>query len=376
MTHSRNAHSTRLARMAFRVERRIMGWPEDVGLARIVGALGVLAVLVEGVTFPFLDATGPIAARLAIIAAFGVLGVLLLAAPRARLNRATSHAAALGIISLQTANVVCTGAIESPYLAGYVAVILATALFAPRRMVVMTFGCVLASVAVVAVLDPHPSPIDLVRIVTQSTVVWLVGTLTSILGSRQRRTIRRTERRLRHGLGQASSFRREALVDPLTGLGNRRAFERDLAERARHAGPGGLLVVMADADGLKEINDHFGHAVGDAMLQGIAAGLRDKVRTEDRVYRIGGDEFAALISGADVASVASRLGDHLEAEVPEYCHVRASLGIAGGDGRDDLRQLVALADARMYEVKRASRRSRELPARAGIETGLAPVDAA
>lgn len=87
-----------------------------------------------------------------------------------------------------------------------------------------------------------------------------------------------------------------ALEDPLTGLGNRRAFAADIDRLAnfsqRHGQAFALLI--ADINAFKKINDLWGHDVGDLMLQKVATALRNTFRAEDAVYRLGGDEFAVL----------------------------------------------------------------------------------
>lgn len=127
---------------------------------------------------------------------------------------------------------------------------------------------------------------------------------------------------------RGTSLRRtEAFTDALTGLGNRRAFDRDpaaaLVDRRAH----GLLLAMVDVDGLKTVNDTLGHPVGDRVLQVIAAALRSHVRTEDRVYRLGGDEFAALSTSRDPEALETRLGRQIEATVPGVGCRRASVGV-------------------------------------------------
>jgi GGDEF domain-containing protein len=94
-----------------------------------------------------------------------------------------------------------------------------------------------------------------------------------------------------------TELERAALVDPLTGLMNRRALDRDLTQflaAARRHGRA-LTVVMLDVVGLKAVNDRFGHEAGDDMLQDVAAGLVNTLRVGDNVYRIGGDEFVLLL---------------------------------------------------------------------------------
>ncbi|PNY79286.1 diguanylate cyclase domain-containing protein [Deinococcus koreensis] len=150
-----------------------------------------------------------------------------------------------------------------------------------------------------------------------------------------------------------------ALSDALTGLANRRAFERDLQALARHPGhhPSGLTVVMLDLDGLKAVNDTQGHEGGDALLRGFARALRATFRQDDRVYRLGGDEFAVVLdNGAhdDHAGLLARVAEaaaHLRRQ--GFATGGASAGCASfpGDGLG-LEDTVRLADERMYVDKR------------------------
>ncbi|RTL09596.1 MAG: GGDEF domain-containing protein, partial [Acidimicrobiia bacterium] len=87
-----------------------------------------------------------------------------------------------------------------------------------------------------------------------------------------------------------------ATTDHLTGLLNRRSFERELRSMPVDDGLP-VLVLFADLDGLKEINDRHGHAVGDAVLAAVAARLTSAVRSVDVVGRLGGDEFVVACPG-------------------------------------------------------------------------------
>lgn len=104
--------------------------------------------------------------------------------------------------------------------------------------------------------------------------------------------------------------RREAEQDALTGLLNRRGGDRRLRqalERMAESGP--VAVILCDADRLKQVNDHYGHAAGDELLAGMAARLRSAVRATDEVARMGGDEFiivARVADDAEAAAVADR----------------------------------------------------------------------
>ena len=105
---------------------------------------------------------------------------------------------------------------------------------------------------------------------------------------------------------------REALTDPLTGLGNRRAFAAALSDRLDDDDPEPLVLVLFDLDGFKSYNDTFGHAAGDALLQRMATGLQAAIGADAAAYRMGGDEFCALLpGGADGADQPARPVPHL-----------------------------------------------------------------
>jgi len=152
-----------------------------------------------------------------------------------------------------------------------------------------------------------------------------------------------------------------ALVDELTGLYNRRGFMA-IAERqlkvGRRSGKGMLLFFM-DVDGLKQINDSFGHSEGDRALQRSAQALEMTFRDSDVIARIAGDEFAVLaIEAADhsEAAIRTRLCEDLKsisAEESRYS-ISLSMGVARFNRRDSrpIGELMAQADQAMYEEKR------------------------
>lgn len=102
----------------------------------------------------------------------------------------------------------------------------------------------------------------------------------------------------RHRIAEALQF--EADHDPLTGLMNRRSFERALDEQATRVARYGCegAVLMMDLDGFKQINDTLGHATGDGVLAGVAQAIRTRLRESDPVARLGGDEFGVLLPKA------------------------------------------------------------------------------
>ncbi|MCX7741108.1 MAG: diguanylate cyclase [Meiothermus sp.] len=153
-----------------------------------------------------------------------------------------------------------------------------------------------------------------------------------------------------------------AFTDPLTSLGNRRAFERDL-EKLPHRARGRLaMLVVLDLDRFKSINDSFGHIHADHVLVRLAGVLRSRARAGDRAYRLGGDEFALIIEGPPSLN-PSRIAERYralveEVRVSESVHLQVSLGYAVyPSDAPDTEALWRLADRRMYQDK-ASRRNR------------------
>jgi len=153
----------------------------------------------------------------------------------------------------------------------------------------------------------------------------------------------------------------QAAEDPLTGLANQRAFYNDCAaefSRARRAG-GAVSIVMLDLDHFKEINDEYGHPYGDQILLGVANALRTSMRAHDTVARMGGEEFAILLSGAD-ASAAHEMAErarHAIAGVPVAAGtLSCSAGVATtADAQASPSDLLELADRALYQAKRMGR---------------------
>jgi diguanylate cyclase (GGDEF)-like protein/PAS domain S-box-containing protein len=150
-------------------------------------------------------------------------------------------------------------------------------------------------------------------------------------------------------------LRYQASHDGLTGLANRTLFTQRLAEAAATQTPTAMLLI--DLDEFKSINDSMGHHVGDAVLMAIAHRLGSCIRTGDTAARLGGDELAVLMPGADAhtaAGIAHRFLDSLVQPVRVHGHllrVRASVGTAVDDS-GDLDELLRRADAAMYTAKR------------------------
>lgn len=158
---------------------------------------------------------------------------------------------------------------------------------------------------------------------------------------------------------QASEATRSAEEDALTGIGNRRLLERFLNEETARETE--LACIIADIDSFKEINDTFGHDVGDAVLRQIGQLLSSKTRTGQLAIRYGGDEFVIALPGVDLAGAygfAERLrlaisGLDWTAVAPGI-RVTASLGVACGPAKD-WHVAVTAADGRLLAAKRRGR---------------------
>ena len=155
---------------------------------------------------------------------------------------------------------------------------------------------------------------------------------------------------------------RQALVDGLTGLANRRQCEdtlaSELARLERFGGP--LAVVVADLDWFKDVNDRYGHPSGDAVLREFAQLLRDLVRDVDLAGRWGGEEFLLILPGTDLAGgaqVAERVRLALAGRIVLSADgspipVTASFGVAATPPASTAAELFSAADAALYEAKR------------------------
>lgn len=158
-----------------------------------------------------------------------------------------------------------------------------------------------------------------------------------------------------------AELERIAFLDPLTGLPNRRHFERALQEAcdgkdARHQS---FAVMFFDFDKFKQINDTHGHAVGDRFLTTVAQRITAQLRSDDLAARLGGDEFAILVRGGDVRQASAAIGDRFAramAEPFDLDGVRlkssASIGIAIGESPGTrVQAVVHAADLAMYQAK-------------------------
>ncbi|HYJ20474.1 MAG TPA: diguanylate cyclase [Solirubrobacterales bacterium] len=156
-------------------------------------------------------------------------------------------------------------------------------------------------------------------------------------------------------------LQREASLDPLTGLKNRRRFEEDLRlamARARREDTTGA-VLMLDLDHFKRVNDSYGHPAGDRTIEEIADVLRRRTRESDTLARLGGDEFAIVLPRSSpvearmvAESIATAIREHQPAR-GDIEPITASIGVAmfGDNPRTSIESVVSEADTAMYAAK-------------------------
>jgi len=157
-------------------------------------------------------------------------------------------------------------------------------------------------------------------------------------------------------------LRGEVVIDPLTGLLNRRALERRVEELEQQSKLTRQQVglIAADIDHFKRFNDEYGHQAGDALLVDVAYALRKSLRAFDFGYRTGGEEFLVVLPGAkleDAAQLAETLRDAVASVETDDRRVTMSCGVAASrDGAAfEFERVFEQADAALYEAKAAGR---------------------
>lgn len=170
--------------------------------------------------------------------------------------------------------------------------------------------------------------------------------------------------------GEKAQLAYRAEHDALTGAANRRQLEPLFAHAVQEAEQRGMgfALLAIDCDDFKQINDQYGHAVGDQTLKSLVQTIKTMVRQTDAIVRIGGDEFVILVAGINGRANAELIADKIVGTIHSISLLQdkpeVQLSISAGaalypEDSHDLEGLMAIADAEMYSVKRKSQESEE-----------------
>ena len=160
-----------------------------------------------------------------------------------------------------------------------------------------------------------------------------------------------------HFRGQLDQLSKQ---DELTGAGNRRAFMAHAEQAIRQYKRNGHIssLIYIDVDNFKQVNDEFGHSLGDSVLQSVVSCIQSNLRENDKLFRLGGDEFVVIAAGAKLqhaAQVAERLRQDLENQKVSEYGITLSIGISAIQDRDSVDNWVARADEALYQSKQSGR---------------------
>jgi diguanylate cyclase (GGDEF)-like protein len=151
------------------------------------------------------------------------------------------------------------------------------------------------------------------------------------------------------------------VIDPLTGLLNRKALESRFneIEQQAHVSGGSVCLIELDLDHFKRVNDFLGHGRGDAVLRDLAYEVRKSLRTFELLYRIGGEEFLIILPGTPLdggLEIAERIRCLVLETRPAGVEITVSLGVAEASGKGvHFERLYAEADEALYTAKRQGR---------------------
>ena len=261
--------------------------------------------------------------------------------------RRPEYVAAASMFFLQAvigAGIAMTGGPDSPMVAW---IVVPTAVVAARFRRHVVFGFAASAVVVVSVVVIGSDPAGFVD--NPVPLIATLGLLVSIVAV----TMALMNAELQH--------RQESVLDPLTGLLNRKTLDSRFKELEHQAGQSeaSVCVIAADLDNFKTVNDAHGHARGDDVLRDVTYEMRKRLRTFELMYRVGGEEFLIVLPGVDLpegVAVAERLRQAVEASRPAGLDQTISMGVAAACGSEvSYEALLAAADRALYAAKDAGR---------------------
>lgn len=260
---------------------------------------------------------------------------------RSRVPEAWFFSDLLLTIATLTAGIYFTGGIGSPFLPWFAMVAAVAPTFFLGRLLALGSVAMAIGVAVAAY-----GPATDVTVPRWLTVAALLAAMLTVLLS------------FLELLAFETRFRRESTIDTLTGLPNRRAFDRRMAvlADADDAAPVSLLVV--DIDHFKHVNDRYGHDRGDDVLAAVAAELLAALRNDDRPFRIGGEEFVFVLVGTSAdraAEVAEIVRHRLDVAAVADMPVTVSVGVATSTDGTQLESTLRAADRALRQAKEQGR---------------------
>jgi diguanylate cyclase (GGDEF)-like protein len=236
-----------------------------------------------------------------------------------------------------------------------------------RGMVVVAFAALTALVAIFVAIVPDPAAAAENPVPLLTTLVLLVGVSSATWGL----------------MGAEIEHRRAAVLDPLTGLLNRKALETrliELEQQARLTGDS-VCFIVCDIDGFKRINDTHGHDRGDAVLRATAYEMRKTLRSFELIYRLGGEEFLVILPGASLGEgleIAERMRRRVDEARPGGLELTMSVGVSAGTGEGvSYEHLFEAADAALSAATQPGRNrvvasDDAAPLPAGAQPSFAP----
>ena len=338
-------------------------------LDRMIAFLGCAAVLWYAGLAPMLSAREPWSRQAMVLVGLGFLVAVGAATKVSYVVGGPVDRAAMRLIAAAggvPAGVVSVLAVHF----GYIAVVPAQAIVMPLAPVLVTLGVaaqgrtdrgVRRDPAQVGVLLPYLAmvavDVPLIAVAFGAPLRWPVRVVlvaavavTALVTVRQYIAYRENARLLRNTRVQEERLQYEVSHDGLTGLANRALFRERLAAALATAGPASVLLV--DLDDFKTVNDLLGHGVGDRLLVSVARLLRAEAGDRGLPVRVGGDEFAVLLTGADPEDLAGRLLAALARPISEHrLLVQASIGIAVAAPGATVDSVLRNADVAMYTAK-------------------------